>query len=52
MGKASASGLQESRVRIVLEDGTLASPRLDPEQEERLRYLVDNLVPPTDPPSA
>ncbi|MFP5353278.1 MAG: hypothetical protein ACLGIB_12050 [Actinomycetota bacterium] len=39
------------RVRFVLEDGTLAEPEIDPEFEERLRYLVDNIVPPTRPPS-
>ena len=38
-------------VRIILEDGTLAKPSLDPELEERLRYIVDNIVPPSDPPS-
>ena len=38
-------------VRIILEDGTLARPSLDPELEERLRYIVDNIVPPSDPPS-
>ena len=39
------------RVRFVLEDGSLAEPEIDPELEERLRYLVDNIVPPTDPPT-
>jgi len=39
-------------VRIILEDGTLADPPLDPEMEERLRYLVDNMIPPATPPSA
>ena len=38
-------------VRLILEDGTLAKPSLDPELEERLRYIVDNIVPPSDPPS-
>ena len=38
-------------VRIILEDGTLANPSLDPELEERLRYIVDNIVPPSHPPS-
>lgn len=41
--------IEESRVSIILEDGTRATPRLDPDQEERLRYLVDNLVPPSTP---
>ena len=39
------------RVRFVLEDGSLAEPEIDPELEERLRYLVDNIVPPADPPT-
>lgn len=39
-------------VRIILEDGTLAEPILDPELEERLRYIVDNIVPPSDAPPA
>lgn len=38
-------------VRLILEDGTLAHPSLDPELEERLRYIVDNIVPPSTPPS-
>ena len=38
-------------VRLILEDGTLANPSLDPELEERLRYIVDNIVPPSDRPS-
>ena len=38
-------------VRLILEDGTLAKPSLDPELEERLRYIVDNIVPPSSPPS-
>ena len=46
------SGPEETGgVRIILEDGTLAKPSLDPELEERLRYIVDNIVPPSDPPS-
>ncbi len=43
------SGEGTGRVRIILEDGTLAKPDLDPELEERLRYIVDNIVPPSDP---
>lgn len=46
------SGEGSGRVRIILEDGTLAEPDLDPELEERLRYLVDNIVPPSDPSSS
>lgn len=37
-------------VRFVLADGTIASPDLDPELEERLKYIVDNIVQPTEPP--
>ena len=39
------------RVRFVLEDGSLAEPEIDPEFEERLKYLVDNIVSPKDPPT-
>ena len=48
---ASRTITDPGRVRFVLEDGTLAEPEIDPELEERLRYLVDNIVPPADPPS-
>jgi len=41
---------ESNRVRFILADGTAASPPLDPEVEERLRYLVDNIVPPVEPP--
>jgi hypothetical protein len=41
-----------TKVRVVLEDGTMASPELDAETEERLRYVVDNLVAPPQEPSA
>ena len=37
-------------VQLILEDGTLAKPSLDPELEERLRYIVDNIVPPSEQP--
>ncbi len=42
---APESAEQVCGVRLVLEDGTLAKPSLDPELEERLRYIVDNIVP-------
>jgi hypothetical protein len=43
-------GQDGGRVRLILEDGTLTSPSLDPELEERLRYIVDNIVPPAGAP--
>ncbi len=39
-------------MRIVMEDGTLLTPALDPETAERLSYVIDNLVVPDQPPSA
>ena len=39
------------RVKLILDDGTLATPALDEELEERLRYIVDNIVPPPEQPS-
>jgi hypothetical protein len=38
-------------MRIILEDGTLADPPLDLDMEERVRYLVDNMIPPATPTS-
>ena len=39
------------RVKLILEDGTLAAPALDDELAERLRYIVDNIVTPPEQPS-
>lgn len=39
------------RVKLILDDGTLATPALDEELEERLRYIVDNIVPSPEQPS-
>ena len=39
------------RVKLVLDDGTLATPALDEELTERLRYIVDNIVTPPEQPS-
>ena len=48
---APEEGAGPGGVRLILEDGTLAKPSLDPELEERLRYIVDNIVPPSTEPS-
>lgn len=51
-GPADAGeGSREMKVKLILEDGTMASPGLDPESEERLRYILDNIVPPSDGPA-
>jgi hypothetical protein len=36
---------------VILEDGTVAYLPRDPELEERMKYLADNLLPPRDEPS-
>ena len=46
-GVASEGG----RVKLILDDGTLATPALDEELTERLRYIVDNIVTPPEQPS-
>ena len=50
LGGRAAGADGTGGVRIILQDGTLAKPSLDPELEERLRYIVDNIVSPSSPP--
>ena len=50
LGPAEGS-TEGGRVKLVLDDGTLATPELDEELTERLRYIVDNIVTPPEQPS-
>lgn len=41
---------EKAHVKVTLEDGTLRTVSLDPDSEERLGYILDNLMPPGEDP--
>lgn len=48
--EAPEGNADPAQVKLMLEDGTLTTASLDADSEERLRYILDNMMPPDEGP--